>query len=138
MHLTDPNHPDTDRDGLPDGIEVRYGTNPLLLDTDGDGLPDGQDVDWIQDVIASIPSAAIKPPGVGNRNAMLNLLTDAEALLLKGSKGNRKAALDKLMTLRSRIDGCGVAPDGNDWIVDCAVQTELRMLVDLLIANTSA
>ena len=36
---------DTDGDGIPDGIEVRYGLNPLKrdangLDTDGDGLPD--------------------------------------------------------------------------------------------------
>jgi hypothetical protein len=29
-------------------------------------------------------------------------------------------------------------PDTNDWIVDCAIQTELRMLVDLLIANVNA
>ena len=133
-HHTDPNHPDTDRDGLPDGIEVKYGTNPLLSDTDGDGLPDGQDVEWIEDVIAGIPDAAIKSPAAGNRNAMLNLLEDAEALLLKS---NRRAALDKLMTLRKRNDGCGVVPDGNDWIVDCAVQTEIRMLIDLLIANVS-
>ena len=134
-HHTDPNHPDTDRDGLPDGIEVKYGTNPLLRDTDGDGLLDGQDVEWIQSAIADIPSAAIKSPAAGNRNAMLNLLEDAEALLLKG---NRRAALDKLTTLRKRNDGCGVVPDGNDWIVDCAIQTEIRMLVDLLIANVSA
>jgi len=66
---------------------------------------------------------------------MLNLLNDAEALLLKR---NRRAALDKLMTLRKRNDGCGVVPDGNDWIFDCAIQTEVRMLVDLLIANVSA
>lgn len=135
---TDPNKADTDDDGLPDGIEVKYGSNPLLSDTDGDGLPDGKDVEWIEVAIAGIPDTAIKPPGGGNRNAMLNLLEDVEALLIKGSKGNRKAALDKLMTLRSRTDGCGVVPDGNDWIVDCTVQTEIRMLVDLLIANASA
>jgi Bacterial TSP3 repeat len=134
-HHTDPNHPDTDRDGLPDGIEVKYGSNPLLRDTDGDGLMDGQDVEWIQRAIAGIPEAAIKSPAAGNRNAMLNLLNDAEALLLKG---NRRAALDKLMSLRMRINGCGVAPDGNDWIVDCTIQTEIRMLVDLLIANVTA
>ena len=134
-HHTDPNDADTDDDGLPDGIEVRYGTNPLNRDTDGDGLPDGRDVDWIQDVIAGIPDAAIKPPGGGNRNAMLNLLNDAEALLLKGKT---KPALDKLTTLRSRIDGCGAVRDSNDWIIDCTVQTEVRMLVDLLIANVNA
>jgi hypothetical protein len=134
-HGTDPNDADTDDDGLPDGIEVKYGTDPLDADTDDDGLPDGQDVDWIQDVIAGIPAAAIKPPGAGNRNAMMNLLNDAEALLLKR---NRRAALDKLMTLRMRNDGCGVVSDGNDWVLDCAIQTELRTLIDLLIANVSA
>ena len=46
---TDPTHPDTDRDGIPDGTEVgpdaRYtpgrDTDPLDADTDDDGLPDG-------------------------------------------------------------------------------------------------
>jgi len=116
----------------PDESRVKYGTNPLNPDTDGDGLPDGKDVEWIQNVITGIPTAAIKPPGGGNRTAMLNLLNDAEALLLKG---NRKPALDKLTTLRSRIDGCGTVCDSNDWILNCTIQKEVRMLVDLLIAN---
>ena len=38
---TDPNDPDTDNDGLPDGIEVDTETNPTLPDTDTDGLQDG-------------------------------------------------------------------------------------------------
>jgi hypothetical protein len=47
---TDPNNPDTDGDGIPDGVEVFGGnpadprsnpTNPLNPDTDGDGLCDG-------------------------------------------------------------------------------------------------
>jgi hypothetical protein len=132
---TDPLDADTDNDGLPDGIEVKYGTDPLDADSDDDGLPDGQDVDWIEDVIEGIPDAAIKSPAAGNRNAMLNLLEDAEAVLLKG---NRRAALDKLTTLRSRIDGCGTVCDSNDWILDCTIQKEIRMLVDLLIANVRA
>jgi outer membrane protein OmpA-like peptidoglycan-associated protein len=42
---TDPNRPDTDGDGLTDGEEVkRYRTNPLRPDTDGDGIPDGEEV----------------------------------------------------------------------------------------------
>ncbi len=41
---TDPRDPDTDGDGVPDGIEVNYdGTDPLREDTDGDGLSDGQE-----------------------------------------------------------------------------------------------
>jgi len=132
---TNPNDPDTDHDGLPDPIEIKYGTNPVLWDTDGDGLPDGKDVDWIEDVILAIPNSAIKSPAAGNKNSILNLLGDAEVLQIKG---NVRAALDKLTTLRRRIDGCGVAPDGNDWIIDCAIQTEVRALVDLLIANASS
>ena len=42
---TDPNNPDSDGDGLKDGEEVkRYKTNPLRADTDGDGIPDGEEV----------------------------------------------------------------------------------------------
>lgn len=42
---TDPKNPDTDGDGLTDGEEVkRYHTNPLKADTDGDGLSDADEV----------------------------------------------------------------------------------------------
>ena len=62
---TDPHNPDTNSDGIPDGVaialglsatatdmdgdglsnsyEMLIGTNPLRADTDGDGVPDGQD-----------------------------------------------------------------------------------------------
>jgi hypothetical protein len=35
---------DPDRDGLPNGEEAEYGTNPNLRDTDSDGLNDGWEV----------------------------------------------------------------------------------------------
>jgi hypothetical protein len=43
IHRTDPNRPDTDRDGLPDGYEVEKGFGPRnpsdgALDADGDGF----------------------------------------------------------------------------------------------------
>lgn len=42
---TDPNNPDTDRDELLDGDEVKqWHTDPLKPDTDGDGLSDGEEV----------------------------------------------------------------------------------------------
>lgn len=42
---TDPNNPDTDGDGLSDGLEVnQFGTNPTNQDSDGDTLKDGQEV----------------------------------------------------------------------------------------------
>jgi hypothetical protein len=37
---TNPAYPDQDGDGLPDGIEVAWGSNPNLADTDGDGRTD--------------------------------------------------------------------------------------------------
>ncbi|WP_420810052.1 adventurous gliding motility protein AgmC [Corallococcus macrosporus] len=41
---TDPNNPDTDGDGLPDGLEVNVGgTDPLDDDSDDDGLLDGNE-----------------------------------------------------------------------------------------------
>lgn len=45
-HGTDPANPDTDKDGVDDGDEVWvYGSHPGLVDSDGDGLPDGWEVD---------------------------------------------------------------------------------------------
>lgn len=44
---TDPNNPDTDGDGLTDGLEIRatssggFASDPFDVDTDGDGLTDG-------------------------------------------------------------------------------------------------
>lgn len=38
------NFPDFDRDGIPDDLEIDYGTNPRRSDTDNDGVSDGQEV----------------------------------------------------------------------------------------------
>jgi hypothetical protein len=42
---TDPNNPDSDSDGLADGVEVSNRMNPLDADMDKDGISDGQEVD---------------------------------------------------------------------------------------------
>jgi hypothetical protein len=45
IHGCDAHNPDTDFDGLLDGLEVHtYGSLPLVIDTDEDGLTDGQEV----------------------------------------------------------------------------------------------
>lgn len=41
VHSTDPNDPDSDDDGLMDGLEVSIGSDPRDNDTDDDGLQDG-------------------------------------------------------------------------------------------------
>lgn len=35
---------DTDKDGVPDALELKYGTDPKNPDTDGDGLTDGDEI----------------------------------------------------------------------------------------------
>lgn len=46
---TDPNNPDSDGDGLVDGVEVANRMNPLDPDMDRDGVSDGQEVDQGRD-----------------------------------------------------------------------------------------
>lgn len=38
-----PRHCDSDDDGLPDGIEIAFGSDPNVADTDGDGLSDAEE-----------------------------------------------------------------------------------------------
>lgn len=129
---TDPNNPDTDDDGLNDGIEVNLGTDPLNPDTDGDGIPDGQDAEFLQNAINGLPATAIKDADNGLRTAMLAILDNVEKRV---AGGKITQAIQLLQNLRLRVDGCGAAADGNDWIVDCTAQIEIRGYVDLLIDN---
>jgi serine/threonine protein kinase len=46
---TNPQNPDTDGDGLVDGVEVnQYGTNPKIQDSDGDTLSDGREINELK------------------------------------------------------------------------------------------
>ncbi len=44
IYNTDPNNPDTDGDGLSDGVEVFSNTDALDADTDNDNLTDGEEI----------------------------------------------------------------------------------------------
>jgi hypothetical protein len=131
---TDPTDSDSDDDGLGDGLEVRGGTDPLDPDSDGDGIPDGSDVEWIQHVVDGLPVSAFRSAAPGLRISILSFLDDAEKAVAKGDEGR---ALRILSELRRHLDGCGTAPDNNDWVTDCDAQHDLRAFVDLLIANVS-
>lgn len=48
---TNASNPDSDYDGIMDGIEIsEYGTDPLVNDTDGDGMADGAERDWFESI----------------------------------------------------------------------------------------
>ena len=132
---TNPNDADSDDDGLSDGVEVSVGSNPLDPDSDNDGNPDGQDPDVLGSFLDDIPSTAFKSTGHGLQQAMLARLAAVEKRI---DKDQVDQAIRELQHLRRHVDGCGSAPDGNDWIVDCAVQLQVRQLLDLFIANLQA
>jgi len=137
VHGTDPLDPDTDDDGLDDGLEVALGTDPNDSDSDDDGIPDGQDTEFIENAINALSDDVFKDesPGKGLRNALLRNLENAERAVARGQTAQ---AIHHLEIVRGHLDGCGTSADGNDWIVDCTAQVQIRDLLDLLIANLSA
>jgi hypothetical protein len=65
---------DSDRDGLPDSKEAKFGQEPSIPDTDGDGIPDGlddSDGDGIPDGVEGSAAAGgpNNRPGGGGRGA---------------------------------------------------------------------
>jgi hypothetical protein len=129
---TDPNDPDSDDDELNDGVEEDNGTDPLDSDSDDDGIIDGEDVEFLQNAISDLPPDAFLSDAPGLRTAMLRILEGVEARTARGQIGK---AISELRNLRKRVDGCGLVADVNDWVVDCAAQVQIRMLLDLLIEN---
>jgi hypothetical protein len=130
VYGTNPLSGDTDSDGLPDGLEVACGTDPLVADSDGDGLADGAEPGFLVAAAGSAPLDAWVSTGA--RRATLERLMAAEVLLAHDRSAE---ALRVLRDVRGRIDGCGAAPERDDWLLDCGVQTEVRAYLDLLVGN---
>ncbi len=58
FNKTNPNVPDTDNDGLIDGLEVNtHHTNPILWDSDRDTLPDGWEITYQFDPLSDTDAA---------------------------------------------------------------------------------
>ncbi|MDF1556245.1 MAG: S8 family serine peptidase [Deferrisomatales bacterium] len=123
---------DRDNDGLLNEVEAAVGTDPDNPDTDGDGIRDGVDPDVLSVVLRQLPEAAFKSEGEGHRTALLSLLDNNERHLLAG---RIVQATHLLENLRQRMDGCPSEPDTDDWIVGCEAQQFVRGLLDTLLAN---
>lgn len=123
---------DRDGDGVPDDVDAFPDDPTEWADSDGDGLGDNGDPDTVGDAVASLADAAFRAPG--HRNAIESQLENAEEDILAGDLADART---KLEHLRRHVDGCetGTGPDGNDWIVDCAAQDDIRALIDTLLAT---
>lgn len=84
----------------------------------------------LTNLVNSLPSGAFR--SAGNRNALLSRLNAIQQKILDG---NTAGAIQELRDLRRRVDGCGSVAGNDDWIVDCAAQTEFRALIDQLITS---
>ncbi|HEY8172810.1 MAG TPA: hypothetical protein VIH21_06965 [Dehalococcoidia bacterium] len=89
------------------------------------------DPSWIAGVASSMPSSAFAP---GQQSAVLAALNSAQASV---TNGNAAGSLATMQDLRTHLDACPAAPDGNDWIIVCAQQQQVRTLVDQVIAKLS-
>jgi hypothetical protein len=124
---TDPNNPDTDRDGLTDGQEaLLYHTNPLLFSTDGTGISDGIEVQTgtlglslSQKLAKAISTLTVSPSTfVLNVNTIQGLAS--QQLAVKATLIDGKTVLDLTSTSTgtnyssSDLTICNFgAPDGN-------------------------
>lgn len=87
------------------------------------------DPSWISGVVNGLPLTSFT--ATGKQNTLAALATAGTAT----STGDAAGAKTALTALRTHIDGCGAAPDGDDWITDCAAQQQVRTLVDQVLAK---
>lgn len=84
----------------------------------------------LQNDIASLPESAFK-----KRSHWRTLITELARVEESLTEGDTTSAVSRLTDLRGHLDGCGVSPDRNDWIVDCTGQRKIRSSIDTIIAN---
>lgn len=124
---------DPDSDGLTNEEEAALGTDPNNPDSDNDGIRDGLDPDIVARIIISLPDMAFKSKG--QRTAILSQLDNIERAT---AEGHITVAVQDLKNLRKHLDGCPPKADNDDWIVDCGAQIKVRNALDILLANHSS
>jgi len=91
---TDPNNPDSDNDGLVDGVEVANRMNPLDPDMDKDGVTDGQEVNQGTDPL--FPEQPDIPADLENQ--VSDFLTRAIELQIEAYRNNDASIASPIMT----------------------------------------
>lgn len=119
---------DADGDGLTDEEETDLtGTDHDNPDSDGDGVIDGIDASWLDDYVAGLPNSAFRGSWLGKLLLRMRIALADGAVQL----GKSDTALTIIGLIERRVDGCGPRPDLNDWIRDCDAQIEFRELLAL-------
>jgi hypothetical protein len=94
-------------------------------------------LDQVDAIIAAINGLA---PSDFKKNKQKTLINKLEAVRKQVENGAFQGALNKLQNdILPKIDGCalGGSPDSNDWIINCAAQSQVYPLVVALIAALS-
>gem|GEM_PF-5764600 len=90
---------------------------------------DGQDIEFVLGLFMAVPEIFWVDSGEGLLQATRTRLINIEQQIAS----NRGVVRRQLLNLRRRFDGCGATAD--DWIKECTVQIELRVLMDILADN---
>ena len=83
--------------------------------------------------LEGIPADALKSEDVARRDTLVDKTIEITQMLSRGDIKGAKQKLEK--DIRAKMDGCPSVPDNNDWVVDCAWQYDLRVLIDDLIQS---
>lgn len=96
---TDPHDPDTDNDGLRDGVEVRhYETDPVSVDTDGDGYYDSEEIVSGADPTDSSSQPETSPARESTGSSTTAAVTDATDTATTTNYGSPTAIIGGLAT----------------------------------------
>lgn len=77
----------------------------------------------------------LDPNFLKNRNQKIALGNKLDEVLTLVSQGDYQTALAKLQSdVLGKTNGCGDSADNNDWIVDCAIQSELQIRIAAILS----
>ena len=123
---------DIDLDGLSDFLEIELNLDFTDPDSDNDGLLDGIDPSIIAGLIEVFPISSFRTAGQKQ-----SLISQQNGVEQKVFIGQTRQAIDQLQQLGSYYDGCLTTkdPDFNDWVRDCNAQFRILNLQDVVLTN---